>query len=84
MSKSEFIHFDFFGNQIKLGNVVLISDGSRGKIKIAKVVKINKVMISVDPIKTINSYGRSVLRYPNDVVIIEEDIAVDYLLRNAK
>lgn len=85
MSKTEIIHYDFFGNRIKENDIVIISDGNRGKLKIARVIKLTNKMVTVDAIKSANTgYNRSMLRYPTDLVLIDEDVAANYLLINSK
>jgi hypothetical protein len=79
--KEEIVHYDFFGNQIKKDMIVILSYGTRGHLELGKVIKINKKLLNIEILHTKRvSYLKSTLRYPSDLVIIDEDIAANYLL----
>lgn len=72
---AERIHCDLFGNQIDVGNYV-VSYG-HGCLEMFVVEKLNPKMISV---RRARSSRKAVLRYPRDLVIVNNEQAVFKLL----
>jgi hypothetical protein len=78
---NENIHYDFFKNKLEIGMCVILSYGTRGNLELGKVIKINKKLITIEIIKPKRSATiKTILRYSNDLVIIKDEIAVEYLL----
>lgn len=86
MTKKIIEHHDFFGNRLSENDVVIVSDGNRGNLKIAKIIKITNKMVTVEPIKTVKNggYSRSIMRYPQDLILLQDDVAANYLINHAR
>lgn len=79
-SNNNIDHKDFFGNTLEIGNVVVISDGNRGKLHLAKITRFTKKMVDVEIISKTGSWRKKMLRYPYDVLLANEELAVEYIL----
>lgn len=71
-------HFDILGNKINLGSVVAFSH--HNSLAIAKVIKLTPKMISIKRIG--GKYKAEHYKYGKDAVVIPDQDAVMYILRN--
>lgn len=80
MAKPEIKHYDKLGNEITLNSVVAVPNYNN--LMIAKVIKLNRVMVKIKEYKKESLYSREYNKYPVDCIVISNADAVAYILKN--
>jgi len=79
-SEMNIIKRDLLGKELKIGQFVAFTQGNH--LYVGRVKNIAKIMIRVERIKTVRYMSEEVNKYPEDVVILEEQDMTWWLLKN--
>lgn len=79
MNEDEKKRLDFLGDELCEGDVVIVAHGVRGQFEICKIEKFTEKMVKIKPLKRKNSY--SFLRYSNQLIKMEKEKAIEYILK---
>lgn len=78
MSENDEKKFDFLGDELSDGDIVIVADGIIGQLKICKILYFTNKMVKVKPLKEKKSF----LRYSHQLIKMENDKATEYILSN--
>jgi len=73
-------HKDILGHELDLNDIVVYSN--HNSLNMGKIIKINPIMIKVEKIIPKSKYANSYNKYPKDVVKINQQEGLLYILKN--
>lgn len=84
-SKKTIQHFDIFDKEITVGSFVAAS-WNNCDLKVCEVIKVNPKMIKVKRLEIGDKkfYRNEKNKYPHELVLVDKDDVVMYILRNSK